>query len=197
MGTFRRRKYHPCRLVANGAAQFIPPKLKSNTKAPKSYSNAGTSTTPLPWLHFYAAYPLLKAHRVHETCGSSLAPPPPERNFYASSPRPAMAMNTWATAIICSWLIFGIMATVAVGLRLWSRRIQKLRLSFNDYAIMMALIWLISRTTARIRAMVDKLLIRCGYTASSLCLLSVRYVQERSTCNRLTIPRHLRIRPGR
>lgn len=52
-----------------------------------------------------------------------------------------MALNQWATAIVCSWLIFGIMATIAVALRLWSRRIQKLNLMFNDYAIIMALVW--------------------------------------------------------
>lgn len=65
-----------------------------------------------------------------------------------------MALNKWATAIISSWLIFGIMASFAVALRLWSRRIQKLHLMFNDYAIIMALVCLI-KSHPEIRATID------------------------------------------
>ena len=55
-----------------------------------------------------------------------------------------MALNKWAIAIVSSWLIFGILATVAVVLRLWSRRIKKLSLAFNDYAMILALVWLVT-----------------------------------------------------
>lgn len=55
-----------------------------------------------------------------------------------------MPLNKWATAIVSSWLIFGVMATVAVALRLWARRIKKMSLAFNDYAIILALVWLIT-----------------------------------------------------
>lgn len=37
--------------------------------------------------------------------------------------------------------VFTVLASVAVGLRFWARRIQKMSLEWNDYFIILGLVW--------------------------------------------------------
>lgn len=51
-----------------------------------------------------------------------------------------MAPSYWAKGNIATITILGSLETLVVILRLWSRRLRKVKLAFNDYAVILALV---------------------------------------------------------
>lgn len=57
--------------------------------------------------------------------------------MYLGSPSPSYGCAVDTTLIICGYTFLGL-ATIAIGIRLWSRKIQRQALMLNDYAAMLA-----------------------------------------------------------
>lgn len=57
--------------------------------------------------------------------------------MYPRSLSPSYGGAVGAALVICGYTFLGL-ATIAIGIRLWSRKIQRQALMLNDYAAMLA-----------------------------------------------------------
>lgn len=103
--------------------------LASGTRYISMLSSPGLSRPTASFLIIYVAC----CESESDNFRPELRPQP----MYPRSLSPSYGCPVGSTLIICGYTFLGL-ATIAIGIRLWSRKIQRKALILNDYAAMLA-----------------------------------------------------------